>query len=782
MADSPSLRTLVRDRLVDALQPTPQTDGGNPITNAISGVGGGRDSGSAARPNTRRQYLTTAELEAAFRGTLYRRLCTLRPAGATRQGWRVRDSSSEADPLAAETRRLGIFAKTRRADVLGTAFAEARMFIAADDPDDLSEPLVPERCRGVHALHVFDAREFSPYRWSDDPLSPWFGQPDLLTLHPVRPGVATPSTPVHASRLLRFYGDELPPSSFDPRGHQADALGQVIWSALRDKSELSAAGARIAQEISVAVFTIANLGKKAGNETFLSRMAAINWSKSVANSILLAAGDKVERVSANPNGYGQLSVEAWEMLSAITGVPLTLLKGMAPGGLNTDGDSWQSAWRAELADRQADRYEEPLTFLYRCLFGRRAPSEWELVFNPLKEETADEIEDRRRKIAARDATYVRIGVLPASKVARDRFEKGWSDELTPLTPEELAAIEAKESVGRAPVAAPKPGEPKGEEPPAAGGDPDVDKDVALNGAQIASALNIVAQVALGQLPRSSGVEMLKTFFNLDPTIAEELMGEVGRTFHITPDAPLEGALDAFVTRLVGVDGLTVDGGGHGALVAGVTLRQREADRARHGAWVEARLDAARFVDAADGGLCLWLPLTGPALELWTVARLRVEREAGLVLEEVPEQPHVTLLYLGAVAPEQRQEVMDRARAVLRTWRPVELWLTGAHAFQEQEGRSPVVLSCGWGWDLEEMHLALLRALAHLVSVPQHPRYLPHTTIGWARGVTEMQRAALHTVEMPWMGEMAWMPLAELVSRDEVLESFALAGMEESTAA
>lgn len=60
--------------------------------------------------------------------------------------------------------------------------------------------------------------------------------------------------------------------------------------------------------------------------------------------------------------------------------------------------------------------------------------------------------------------------------------------------------------------------------------------VALNGAQVQSAVNIVERVAQGQIPRDSGVAMLVGFFGLSETTADGMMGKVG-----TPDfspAPL----------------------------------------------------------------------------------------------------------------------------------------------------------------------------------------------------------------------------------------------------
>jgi hypothetical protein len=61
--------------------------------------------------------------------------------------------------------------------------------------------------------------------------------------------------------------------------------------------------------------------------------------------------------------------------------------------------------------------------------------------------------------------------------------------------------------------------------------------VALNGAQVQAAQGIITSVAKGELPRSTGVQMLVQFFNMQPDAADALMGDVGGSFTITaPEA------------------------------------------------------------------------------------------------------------------------------------------------------------------------------------------------------------------------------------------------------
>ena len=57
-----------------------------------------------------------------------------------------------------------------------------------------------------------------------------------------------------------------------------------------------------------------------------------------------------------------------------------------------------------------------------------------------------------------------------------------------------------------------------------------DAGLVLNGAQVTAAQGIVSAVAIGDLPRASGVSMLVEFFGIEPAAADRIMGEVGRGF------------------------------------------------------------------------------------------------------------------------------------------------------------------------------------------------------------------------------------------------------------
>ncbi len=122
------------------------------------------------------------------------------------------------------------------------------------------------------------------------------------------------------------------------------------------------------------------------------------------------------------------------------------------------------------------------------------------------------------------------------------------NEGTPPLPVLPVPSDAQPQLGEDEVRLPQPGDPEPEEekpttaedvPPAAQ-DVQVSTAYVLNGAQIASAMAIVAGVVAGELPRPSGVAMLRILFNLHAEQAEEIMGPAGTPVPTTPNPVGEG--------------------------------------------------------------------------------------------------------------------------------------------------------------------------------------------------------------------------------------------------
>lgn len=693
-----------------------QAASGAAVANPLSGLGGLRDSGAAARPNTQRQFLTDEELIALLRGGIYRRIVTLKPLWATAREWHVTDDTPEERPLDAELRRLKVRRTFRRADIWARALGESRVMLITDDPAALDEPLEPERVRKLHRLEVLDRREFTPVEFNTDPNAGPVGEPTLYHVHPRRAGVARGGYLVHASRLLRFYGDDLPPSEegWTWPHWGADAVGQTLWDGIRNLAMMGAGGARIAQELSVAVFQV-HPAKQAGDqrEGFLARLTTLNMMKSIANAVLLYEGEDYRRVPANPSGFRDLSEHAERQLATMTGTPLALLVGLAPGGLNTDGESWQVMWFKDVAAYREDRYRDPLETIVELLYWSErgaVPDQWDIEFLPLGELSEKEKAEIRMIHTQADVQAIMEGILSPHE-ARSRYTQpgGFQTELQPVdeivpsagTPGGLgvAPPEVEEEVrrlieggpveeaqevaptGEAPVEQPAvaPGTPSGEAGPST-----PEAAPTLNGAQIQAVLSLLDAVAAGLHAPATVVEMV-TFVGVDRPTAERLVSTV------KPRPPEPGPSPAHTDAFRG--------------------------------------DA---IDPATG-VCVLVPAPEPRLSV----------PVGL---ERRDPPHVTVLYVGRdLDDEAVAEVVQAATEAAREMETNTLREGRVVAFPPGEHGVPVVVEFD-AWPLHHVYDRLLRSLAHVVTAKQHARFRPHLTLGYAPSLTSEQLAQLMEVD------------------------------------
>ena len=165
----------------------------------------------------------------------------------------------------------------------------------------------------------------------------------------------------------------------------------------------------------------------------------------------------------------------------------------------------------------------------------------------------------------------------------------------------------------------------------------------------------------------------------------------------------------------------------------------------------------RARDDADWTGKALLSLRVPALGVPGLAELREQARAivgGLEGyapgDPMPTEGHVTLVYLGAVAPDALADIEERARSVVESMQPIDLRVRRVGVLvggPVAAGRVPVVAELE-EYSVERLADRLLRVLAHHIVAPQWPDFRAHVTLGFAPSMPTDGLSALASLVPP----------------------------------
>lgn len=487
-----------------------------------------------------------------------------------------------------ELRELGTDAKFAEADAWGRLYGGAAVVIGTDDGMPADTALDPARVKKVLWLRPVDCRYLSPRSLYYE--GPKRGEPDVYWYsEPLgsMPNVAEqPSAaaqagisgafPIHESRLIIFRGAR---TSYDER----QKLNYWDYSVLQRPYETIRAFETAFKSVEVlitdgpqAVFETSNLQQYvgAGNRGALeNRLRAVNLVRSVMRALIIEKDKEAfVRQPIQFTGLPDLLDKFMLRLAASVELPVTILMGQSPAGMNATGDSDFRWFYDTITTRQKNYVAPRLRRLVQIILASKGklngaapertdaygdpvesddtadatadakPTEAkpakdkarkvEIKFEPLWSPTASEAADIRTKNAQAASTLIQAEVITPDEAAlsdhvTDDYEidREAREERMKPAKAELAPVEGEDDE----LDPNAPPGPDGSTPPATMG-PQGAEDVqktALNGAQIASMLDIVKSVADGSLPRDSGIAMLTLAFPITSKEAEQIMGQAG---------------------------------------------------------------------------------------------------------------------------------------------------------------------------------------------------------------------------------------------------------------
>jgi phage-related protein (TIGR01555 family) len=484
------------------------------------------------------------------------RICDAFPEEATRQGFTLKLGCAEHETaLMARLDALGAVEKLKEAWTWARVFGGAVVFVGADDGLDARLPLDESRIRSIRFLTVLDRRDLQPQTWYLDPLNPRFGSPETYTFTVSGGGGGTDSRTVHQSRLIRFDGALVTRRERIRNNWWGGSELNRVFIALQQFNGAFASSATLLQEASQGVLSIKNLYRllvQDKDDTLKKRFEAMDMARSIGRSVLIDAdGEKYERIESSAfSGLPDTVDRFMFMLAGASRIPVTILMGQAPAGLNATGDSDIRTFYDRVRTAQTTTLKPRLLRLVRLfLLAQDGPTQGQLPattdveFNPLYQMTPKEQAELRKLVADTDGVNIDKGIVTAEEVAINRFRPGgWSMET-------VIDLDARRAVQEADASS------------AAESD-GAHEDIAA----------VIAKVAARELPRASGVALLVSSLGLSPEEAEAVMGETGRSFFTAPEPGHAAEMEALRAEN---KALKASNEGHKAYTARVIQRAKE---------------------------------------------------------------------------------------------------------------------------------------------------------------------------------------------------------------
>lgn len=431
----------------------------------------------------------------------------------------------------------------------GRVFGGSAMLLGAiDGNSDLTQPLNEDGITSLDYLEVIDRREVEIDSSYNDPAEPAkFGQTKtyrLISTGGVRGDAIQPPRVVHESRVVVFGGAMTNKSRKRRNGGWDDSVYVRVEEVLGDFGITWASIANILGDFAQGVFSMKGLAESIASDEgtlALKRLLVMDQCRSSVRSIPIdAESESFDRHATPVSGLPELFDRVMQRLSAAFRMPVTLLFGQSPGGLNSTGESDLAFWYQRVGAMQETELRTAVERLVEVAFraangptNGREPEGWAVTFNPLDRPTAEQKAKTRKTTAETDAMYIDTGVLDVEEVRQSRFGgETYSDETAIEQDRDTAEPVADPAVGTDPI-----GQPSAEPATTSETDPVAAPAETLNGAQVKALVDLVTQVSAGALGFDSALEIMLTAFPIGEDRARRILSGSENIAAPTPTPP-----------------------------------------------------------------------------------------------------------------------------------------------------------------------------------------------------------------------------------------------------
>lgn len=350
----------------------------------------------------------------------YRRPAEILAKEMTRKWIRLQGTGDEdkSDKLAAietELARLGAQTAFRKVAEQDGFFGRSQIFIdiGNDDPAELMTPLVESPVKvgrgALRGLRVIEPLWTYPgFYNSTNPLADDFYRPQSWFVM---------NREVHASRLLTFVSRPLPDLLKPAYAFGGLSLSQIakpyVDNWLRTRQSVS----DLLHSFSTMVLktNLAAVLDAGGAEQMLRRAVLFNQARDNRNLMMIDRDtEDFANVSAPLGSLDRLQAQSQEHMAAVTGIPLIVLLGITPSGLNATSEGELRTFYAWIEAQQEALFTGPLTRLIHLiqlsLFGEIDP-DVDFSYVPLWTLSEEQLANMRKVEADTDIGLINAGVI-----------------------------------------------------------------------------------------------------------------------------------------------------------------------------------------------------------------------------------------------------------------------------------------------------------------------------------------------------------------------------------
>lgn len=357
------------------------------------------------------------ELTEIYKNALARRIVTAPIDDSVKNGLKIKGDTDDKILQYMETINVeGAFVEAGYWDRL---YGRSCIFIMADDGGKADEPINLNKLDSIKGFVVYDKRciieDQTGFLINDDPNDSNFGKTEYYTITPLNGQQFT----VHHSRVLMFDGEILPRQErIQNNGAGLSCLNGII-KAIRRNDTAHARALDIIERISQAVMKLRGMSEllqsEEGTNQVKRRLDLIDMARNLLNTIAIDTDDDFAIHNMSVAGVREIIQEFQQELSGMTSIPVTILFGRSPAGMNSTGaadfENYYNLVRRYQRTKQKPALEKLIKLIQHCKNGPTKGKEledWQIEFEPLKQMSEKEQADLEAAKAGANKTKVDV--------------------------------------------------------------------------------------------------------------------------------------------------------------------------------------------------------------------------------------------------------------------------------------------------------------------------------------------------------------------------------------